>query len=151
MKGKILDYNIQESCGVISADNGQRYTFTNSEWKNNVSPKANQIVDFEIDGQNAKGIYLQSSGSITESTGEKSKIVAGLLALLLGGLGVHKFYLGCTTAGIVMLVVCIFGIILLGFPSLIICIIAFVEGLIYLFKSDVDFEQTYVNNKKCWF
>lgn len=50
-----------------------------------------------------------------------------------------------------MLVICIFGFILLGLPSLIICMIAFVEGLIYLFKSDTDFEQVYVNNKKCWF
>ena len=152
MKGKVLDYNIQESKGVISGDDGQRYSFVNSEWKNNISPKANQVVDFEVDEQNAKGIYLQASSSpINIGSGEKSKIVAGLLALLLGGLGIHKFYLGCTTAGIIMLVVFLFGFILLGLPSLIIAIIAFVEGLIYLFKSDSDFEQIYVNNKKCWF
>ncbi len=80
---------------------------------------------------------------------EKSKIVAGLLALLLGGLGVHKFYLGCTTAGIIMLVICIFGFILLGLPSLIICMIAFVERshLSYLNLIQI-FEQVYVNNKK---
>ena len=152
MKGKILDYNIQESKGIISGDDGQRYSFESSEWKNNISPKVNQFVDFEIDGKNAKGVYIQSSSSsIDIGSGEKSKIVVGLLALLLGGLGVHKFYLGCTTAGIIMLVICIFGFILLGLPSLIICMIAFVEGLIYLFKSDTDFEQVYVNNKKCWF
>lgn len=152
MKGKILDYNIQNSSGVISGDDGQRYSFVNSEWKNSVSPKVNQIVDFEIDGQNAKGVYLQSSlNSIDIGSGEKSKMVAGILALFLGAIGIHKFYLGCTTAGIIMLVVFIFGLILLGLPSLIIAIIAFVEGLIYLFKSDSDFEQIYVNNKKCWF
>ena len=33
------------------------------------------------------------------------KIVAGILGILLGGLGIHKFYLGYTTAGIIMLVV----------------------------------------------
>lgn len=54
MKGKVLDYNIQESKGIISGDDGKRYSFSNSEWKVNISPKSNQIVDFEIDGQNAK-------------------------------------------------------------------------------------------------
>ena len=110
----------------------------------------NQVVDFEVDGTNAKGIYANSASSYASGS-SSSKIVAGILAILLGGLGVHKFYLGCTTAGIIMLLVFIFGFILLGLPSLIIAVIAFIEGLIYLFKSDDDFEQTYVNNKKCWF
>ena len=56
MKGKVLDYNIQESKGIISGDDGQRYSFESSEWKNNISPKVNQFVDFEIDGKNAKGV-----------------------------------------------------------------------------------------------
>ncbi|MDX4064515.1 TM2 domain-containing protein [Aliarcobacter skirrowii] len=150
MKGKVLDYSIQESKGIISGDDGQRYTFISSEWKSNISPKVNQVVDFEVDGTNAKGIYANSASSYASGS-SSSKIVAGILAILLGGLGVHKFYLGCTTAGIIMLLVFIFGFILLGLPSLIIAVIAFIEGLIYLFKSDDDFEQTYVNNKKCWF
>ena len=33
MKGKILDYNIQESNGIISGDDGQRYSFENKDWK----------------------------------------------------------------------------------------------------------------------
>lgn len=77
--------------------------------------------------------------------------MAGLLAFFLGGFGVHKFYLGCTTSGIIMLVVFLFGFIIIGIPSLIIALIAFIEALIYLFKSDEQFEEIYVNNKKCWF
>ncbi|PRM98548.1 DUF996 domain-containing protein [Aliarcobacter cryaerophilus] len=61
MKGKILDYNIQESTGIISGDDGERYSFSNSEWKASESPKVNQTVDFEIDGQSAKAIYLLKS------------------------------------------------------------------------------------------
>ena len=61
MKGKILDYNIQESTGIISSDDGRRYSFSNSEWKASESPKVNQTVDFEIDGQSAKAIYLVKS------------------------------------------------------------------------------------------
>lgn len=44
MKGKVLNYNIQDSKGIISADDGKRYNFTNSEWKGEQSPAANQTV-----------------------------------------------------------------------------------------------------------
>ena len=57
MKGKILDYNIQESKGVISGDDGQRYSFENKDWKASELPKVNQIVDFEVDENQAKSVY----------------------------------------------------------------------------------------------
>lgn len=148
MKGKILDFNIQSASGVISGDNGERYNFSSSEWKSDKNPSANQIVDFSIDGENATGIYLEKNISSGEG---KSKIVAALLAFFLGGLGIHKFYLGCNSAGIIMLVVFLFGFILLGIPSLIIGVIAFIEFIMYLIKSDEDFQRIYVDNKKCWF
>lgn len=73
MKGKILDYNIQESKGIISGDDNQRYEFINSEWKSDRSPAKNQIVDFEIDGKNANAIYLESS-QLFDSNDLKEKI-----------------------------------------------------------------------------
>ena len=57
MKGKILDYNIQESKGVISGDDGQRYSFENKDWKASELPKVNQIVDFGVDENQAKSVY----------------------------------------------------------------------------------------------
>ncbi len=57
MKGKILDYNIQESNGIISGDDGQRYSFENKDWKASELPKVNQIVDFEVQGNQAKSVY----------------------------------------------------------------------------------------------
>lgn len=66
--------------------------------------------------------------------GSKSKVTAGLLALFLGGLGVHKFYLGQTGLGILYLLLC---------WTCIPAIIAFVEGIIYLTMSDLDFYQKY--------
>ena len=76
--------------------------------------------------------------------GEESKrIAAGILALLLGSLGVHKFYLGYTNAGLLMLLLtCCTGI---G------GIIAFVEGILYLVMSDEEFIQTYQVGRKEWF
>lgn len=71
------------------------------------------------------------------------KVPAGILAILLGGLGVHKFYLGNTTAGIIQLC--------LGLCFGIGSVIGIVEGIIYLTKTDQEFDDTYVNNKKAWF
>lgn len=143
MRGRILDFYIQENNGVILSDDGSRYDFSTTQWKSNKAPAINQVVDFKINGYDAEEIYL------LEET--KSKIVAGILALFLGGFGIHKFYLGCTTAGIVMLVMFLFGFIVIGIPSFIITGIALIEALIYFFKSDEAFEETYVNNKRCWF
>ena len=77
---------------------------------------------------------------------EKSKIVAGILALLIGGLGIHKFYLGYVGAGIVHIIL---SITIIGLPvNWVICLI---EGIIYLTKSDEAFHQTYVAGRKSFF
>lgn len=72
---------------------------------------------------------------------ESKRMVAGILAILLGGWGVHKFYLGYTTAGIIQILACCGGFGIVGL----------VEGIIYLMKSDAEFIQTYQVNKKEWF
>lgn len=79
-----------------------------------------------------------------ENYKSEKKLVAGILGIVLGGLGVHKFYLGYTKEGIIQLVATFFT---LGFASL----IGFIEGIIYLVKDDKDFDDTYVKNKKAWF
>jgi TM2 domain-containing membrane protein YozV len=89
--------------------------------------------------------------ALAKSKGEKSKVVAGIFAILLGGFGAHKFYLGYTTEAIITLVVMWGGLILLGIPTLVMAIIVLIEGIIYLTKSDQEFQQTYVDNKKGWF
>lgn len=82
---------------------------------------------------------------------EKSKIAAGLLALFLGALGVHKFYLNYTLAGVITLAINVLGIIVFPPISLIVCILTAIEGLIYLTKSDEAFQNTYVYAKREWF
>lgn len=76
------------------------------------------------------------------------KIPAGILGILLGGLGIHKFILGYTKEGIIMLLV---TVLTLGIGGLITSIIGLIEGIIYLTKSDEDFVSTYVTNRKGWF
>jgi TM2 domain-containing membrane protein YozV len=82
----------------------------------------------------------------------KEKLPAGLLGIFLGSLGVHKFYLGYTKEGLIMLIVSVVGLILtFGIATGIMEIIGFIEGIIYLTKSDEDFQNTYVVNHKGWF
>lgn len=84
--------------------------------------------------------------------GSKDHVAAGLLAILLGWLGVHKFYLGYYNAGFIMLGVSVLGGILTAtIAAGAIWIISIVEGVIYLAKSQTEFEQMYVVNKREWF
>ncbi len=80
----------------------------------------------------------------------KSKVAAGLLAIFLGGLGVHKFYLGYTTQGIILLLVSLLGFLIFVGP-IVTGVISLIEGIIYLTKSDEEFYRLYVLNKKEWF
>ncbi len=80
--------------------------------------------------------------------GADKKVAAGVLAILLGGFGIHKFYLGYTTAGIIMLLV---TLLTCGLGGTIIWIIGVIEGIIYLTKTDAEFVATYVTSKKEWF
>lgn len=62
MIGKILDYSIKDSKGVISAEDGNRYEFENKEWKSQKAPKVNQSVDFIVESEKAVSIYLTNVG-----------------------------------------------------------------------------------------
>ena len=66
-------------------------------------------------------------------------------------MGIHKFYLGYTTAGIIHLAIFFIGMLPLFMGTLVISIIAMIEGIIYLTKSDEEFQQTYVTGQKQWF
>ena len=88
----------------------------------------------------------------TLSSDAKNKVTAGLLGIFLGWIGVHKFYLGYNKEAIIMLVISLgAGIITCGVATGVISIIGLIEGIIYLTKTDEDFEQTYVQGHKGWF
>jgi len=153
MRGQILDYSVQENKGTITTTDGTRYYFDGQEWKGNGPPNRGTTVDFEADGNHAKAVYT-ALGYAT-STGSKDKITAGILAILLGGFGVHKFYLGFTGPGLVFLLVNTVGLLItwiLAFtPNVLLWVLAVVEGILYLTKSDEEFERLYVIEKKKWF
>jgi TM2 domain-containing membrane protein YozV len=79
------------------------------------------------------------------------KLIAGILAIVLGWLGIHKFILGYTVEGVIMLVVSLAGFLLCGIPTAAISVIGIIEGILYLTKSDDEFVATYVVGRKGWF
>ena len=84
--------------------------------------------------------------------GAEKKLAAGICGILVGSFGIHKFILGYQTEGIIMLTAWLLGLFLTcGVVSLVINVIAIVEGVIYLTKSDEEFVQTYILNKRPWF
>ncbi len=150
MKGTLLNFDANANTGVISGDDGSRYNFAREQWKSSNPPVAGVRVDFLPFDGGASEIY-QDVTTTAMSSGSSKKIPAALLAFFLGSLGIHKFYLGYNKEGLIMLLAFIFGFILLGIPSFVVWVIAFVEFIIYIMKSDQEFEQTYVTGRKPWF
>ncbi len=152
MKGQILDFSVQENSGIISGTDDLRYHFDGSDWKGERPPSRGMTVDFEANGDHAKNVYL-ALGATTSGT--KNNMVAGLLGIFLGGIGIHKFYLGFTGPVLVYLLVNTIGFavtwLFLFLPNIILGIMALIEGIIYLTKSDEEFEQMYVVQQKKWF
>lgn len=77
-----------------------------------------------------------------------SKIAAGICGILLGSLGIHKFILGYTSAGLIMLLVTLLSC---GLFAWVMWIIGLIEGIVYLSKGDEDFVRTYVDGRREWF
>lgn len=77
-----------------------------------------------------------------------NKIAAGICGILLGALGVHKFILGYTKEGLIMLLV---SILTCGIGAIPMAIIGLVEGIVYLTKPDEEFNRIYGGGNKGWF
>jgi TM2 domain-containing membrane protein YozV len=152
VKGHILAFSVQTNSGDISGDDGARYVFSGTDWNGSSVPHRGLVVDFEAEGNQARSVYPAVG---TSTPGSKSKVAAGVLAILLGGIGIHKFYLGYTGPGLVYLLINTVGLaltwLLVFIPNYALAVVAMVEGIIYLTKSDAEFEQTYVIGKRPWF
>ena len=83
-----------------------------------------------------------------KAMGGDKKLPAGILAILLGSLGIHKFILGYTTPGVIMLLISVLSC---GTLAVVPSIIGIIEGIIYLTKSDEEFVRTYIQGQKGWF
>jgi len=107
------------SCGaaVVETVTSEQPITVNSSNAGNMQP---QVV-----------VYAQPTTGISPTWPVKNKIVAGLLGIFLGGLGIHKFYLGKIGTGIVYIIFC---------WTCIPAFIGFIEGIVYLCSSDENFQ-----------
>ncbi|WP_074405500.1 MULTISPECIES: TM2 domain-containing protein [Aquimarina] len=123
--------------------------------KKGAEEAAEAAKEFASDAKEAASDFAEEAKELVNSADNK-KVLAGILAIFLGWLGVHKFILGYQKEGFILL-----GITLISFPLMCLgigiltiyvpSIIGLVEGIMYLTKSDEEFYQTYQVGRKPWF
>jgi len=121
-----------------------------SEFADEAKESAGEFAD------EAKKTASEFAEGLKDAGGENKKILAGILAIILGSLGIHKFILGYQKEGIILLAVTLVGWVLtcVGVGIFLVWItglIGLIEGIIYLTKSDEEFYNTYQVGQKPWF
>ena len=92
----------------------------------------------------------ESWNEVTTSKDNK-RVLAGILAIVVGSLGVHKFILGYNQEGVIMLVcTLVISIFSFGIFSGAVWVFGLIEGIIYLTKTDTEFYTIYQENKRPW-
>ena len=86
------------------------------------------------------------SAELTEVSNKK--LAAGLLAIFLGSFGIHKFVLGYTRAGLIMLLLTVFTC---GIAGFVMGVIGVIEGIVYLTQTPEQFKAIYLGGRKEWF
>lgn len=125
-----------------------------SELASEAKEKASELAD---DAKETAAEFADNAKEAFSSMGgDNKKVLAGILGIVLGGLGIHKFILGYNKEGGILLGVFLLGFVLscVGIGLLLIWIpglIGLIEGIIYLTKSDEEFYNTYQAGKKPWF
>jgi TM2 domain-containing membrane protein YozV len=146
MRGQVLGVDTRTGDGVVTGEDGRRYKFGPLDWAHKGEPAIGMLVDFETHESRALSIFPvpgtapppASAGSAPAPETDRNKYVAAVLAFLLGPLGVHRFYLGRTGTGILMLVLsCTIAGLLISAPW------ALVDMVRYLVMSDREFADRY--------
>ncbi|QCX01397.1 NINE protein [Aggregatimonas sangjinii] len=121
-----------------------------NEFAGEAKEAANEFAD---EAKKAANEFTEGAKeAMDELGGENKKLIAGILAIVLGSLGIHKFILGYQKEGIIMLVCTVaLGAITCGIGASVMGLIGLIEGIIYLTKSDAEFYNTYQVGRKPWF
>jgi TM2 domain-containing membrane protein YozV len=127
------------NCGRETQDQTKFCGFCGAEMNKPTSKKAKPI---EPEVMDEKDVKRKQSQSFNPQSEPKSKLVAGLLAIFIGGLGIHNFYLGYTNRGLIQLLLSTVGSLVLIGP-VIAGIWGFIEGIqILIGEINVDANGT---------
>ena len=130
-------------CGTVIEQNNSSNDITS---KDRLSSSKTSKVNGSLSPQSSQ--YSDPSWDEIKS----KRTTTGVLAILFGELGVHKFILGYNTEGFILLAVSIVGgIITCGLALIVTAIIAIIEGIIILTKTPDEFKRLYIDKKTGWF
>lgn len=150
--------NIKEAIDEIEIDTDE-FKKDIKEGAKNIKGKAKKFAkeldentkEFQEDAMSAGRDFKKGAKEAFEDLTEQNeskRILVGILAIILGPLGIHKFVLGYVKEGLVMLLVTVVSF---GFGVWLTGLIGLIEGIIYLTKTDDEFYKTYQLNKRSWF
>lgn len=111
-----------------------------------------QQPNYQAQGYQQPGSQPSMQPHYSQPVVPRDHVAAGLLAIFFGVFGIHKFYLGYGTQGFILLALSVIGGLLsFGIVPCIVWIVSIIEGIIYLTKTQSEFEHTYVYAKREWF
>lgn len=147
MRGTVLGVDTRTGDGIVAGEDGRRYAFKPDDWAARGEPAIGMQVDFDTHENRALTIF-PVPGTVPAAAAayappatqgsERDKLIAALLALLFGTLGIHRFYVGRTGSGIAMLLLsCTVIGLLVTVPW------ALIDTIRFLVMSNGEFERLY--------
>jgi TM2 domain-containing membrane protein YozV len=159
MRGHVLGVDTRSGEGMITGEDGKRYSFRPPDWAHRGEPAVGLYVDFEATDSRAlsifpvpnapnapatiaTGAYAPPPARAAENSSDRNRLVAALLAFFIGPIGVHRFYLGRIGSGIAMLVLtCTVIGLAVTIPW------AIIDMIRYLVMSDREFAARYARRE----